>query len=52
MLGIRAGHGAITGSRALMTDDIEPHAIVSGNLARAIRKRFSDGNVQNLLRMA
>ncbi|WP_049308538.1 chloramphenicol acetyltransferase [Pseudomonas aeruginosa] len=32
--------------------DVEPYAIVGGNPARTIRKRFSDGDIQNLLEMA
>lgn len=52
MPGVRVGHGAIIGSRALVTGDVEPYAIVGGNPARTIRKRFSDGDIQNLLEMA
>ncbi|HBO5727830.1 type B chloramphenicol O-acetyltransferase [Pseudomonas aeruginosa] len=52
MPGVRVGHGAIIGSRALVTGDVEPYAIVGGNPARTIRKRFSDGDIQSLLEMA
>ncbi|WP_162959988.1 CatB-related O-acetyltransferase, partial [Pseudomonas aeruginosa] len=52
MPGVRVGHGAIIGSRALVTGDVEPYAIVGGNPARTIRKRFSDGDIQNLQEIA
>jgi chloramphenicol O-acetyltransferase type B len=52
MPGIRIGHGAVIGSRALVTRDVEPYAIVGGNPARLIRKRFSDEAIAMLLDMA
>lgn len=52
MPGIRIGHGAVIGSRALVTRDVEPYAIVGGNPARVLRKRFSDEAIAMLLDMA
>ncbi|WP_029075519.1 type B chloramphenicol O-acetyltransferase [Kaistia adipata] len=52
MPGIRIGHGAVIGSRALVTRDVEPYAIVGGNPARVIRKRFDDEVIAMLLEMA
>ena len=52
MPGIRIGHGAVIGSRALVTRDVEPYTIVGGNPARPIRKRFSEEEVAMLLEMA
>ncbi|EYF05660.1 type B chloramphenicol O-acetyltransferase [Chondromyces apiculatus] len=52
MAGIRIGHGAMIGSRALVTKDVEPYTIVGGNPARPIRKRFSDEHIAMLLEMA
>lgn len=49
MPGVRIGHGAIIGTRALVTRDVEPYAIVGGNPARVIRKRFSDEEIEKLL---
>jgi chloramphenicol O-acetyltransferase type B len=51
MPGIRIGHGAVIGSRALVTRDVEPYAIVGGNPARVIRKRFDDDGIALLLEM-
>ena len=51
MPGIRIGHGAVIGSRALVTRDVEPYAIVGGNPAKTIRKRFSDAEIALLLEM-
>lgn len=52
MPGIRIGDGAMIGSRAVVTRDVEPYAIVTGNPAREIRKRFSDEQIAMLLEMA
>lgn len=50
--GVRIGHGAVIGSRALVTKDVEPYTIVGGNPARPIRKRFDDEQIAMLLEMA
>ncbi|KTD46643.1 chloramphenicol acetyltransferase [Legionella rubrilucens] len=52
MPGIQIGHGAIIGSRAVVTRHVEPYSIVAGNPARLIRKRFNDHDIQRLLEMA
>jgi chloramphenicol O-acetyltransferase type B len=52
MPGITIGHGAVIGTRALVTKDVEPYAIVGGNPAKVIRKRFSDEHIAMLLEMA
>lgn len=52
MPGIKIGHGAVIGSRALVTKDVEPYTIVGGNPAKPIRKRFSDNEIAMLLEMA
>jgi len=49
---IRIGHGAVIGSRALVTKDVEPYTIVGGNPARPLRKRFSEEEIEMLLEMA
>src|SRR4051812_12744868 len=38
--GVKIGDGAVIGAHAMVTKDVEPYAIVAGNPARMIRKRF------------
>lgn len=52
MPGVHIGHGAVIGSRALVTRNVEPYTIVGGNPAKPIRKRFSDEQIALLLEMA
>jgi chloramphenicol O-acetyltransferase type B len=52
MPGIKIGHGAVIGSRALVTQDVEPYTIVGGNPAKPLKKRFSDEQIAQLLEMA
>ncbi|MBO9642409.1 MAG: type B chloramphenicol O-acetyltransferase [Pseudacidovorax sp.] len=49
--GISVGHGAVIGSRAVVTRDVAPYAIVAGNPAKEIRRRFPAEQVQMLLEM-
>lgn len=49
--GITVGHGAVIGSRALVTKDVEPYTIVGGNPAKPIKKRFADEAIVLLLEM-
>lgn len=51
MPGVRVGDGAVIGTRALVTRDVEPYAIVGGNPAKVIRKRFDDERIAMLLEM-
>jgi len=50
--GVRIGHGAVVGSRAVVFGDVPPYAIVAGNPARLVRYRFSRPIVERLLRIA
>jgi len=52
MQGIKIGHGAIIGTNALVTKDVEPYTIVGGNPAQPIRKRFDDKTIERLLELA
>jgi acetyltransferase-like isoleucine patch superfamily enzyme len=47
--GVRIGDGAAVGAKSVVTKDVEPYAIVVGNPARAIRKRFDDETIRRLL---
>ncbi|MCS4303927.1 type B chloramphenicol O-acetyltransferase [Chryseobacterium sp. BIGb0232] len=51
MAGVKIGDGAVIGSRALVTKDVEPYTIVGGNPAKPIRKRFSEHHIALLLEM-
>jgi len=51
MPGVKIGHGAIIGTRALVTRDVEPYSIVGGNPARTIRSRFDENSVSMLLEL-
>lgn len=51
MPGITVGDGAVIGTRALVTKNVEPYAIVGGNPAKTIRKRFDDDSIAMLLEL-
>lgn len=51
MPGIKIGDGAVIGTRALVTRNVEPYAIVGGNPAKTIRKRFDEPTIGLLLDM-
>ena len=38
MPGVTVGEGAIVGARSVVTNDVEPFAVVAGNPARLIRR--------------
>jgi virginiamycin A acetyltransferase len=47
--GITIGDGVIIAANAVVTKSVEPYAIVGGNPAKLIKKRFSDEAISKLL---
>ena len=50
--GIKIGDGAVIGTGAMVAKDVPPYAIVAGNPARVVRRRFADDVVERLLALA
>lgn len=51
MAGVTIGDGAIVASRAVVTRDVPPYAIVGGVPAKVIKYRFDPATVESLLRI-
>jgi virginiamycin A acetyltransferase len=49
MPGTQIGDGAMIGSYSIVTKNVEPYAVVAGNPAKLIRKRYSDEVIEKLL---
>lgn len=49
MPAVSIGDGAIIASRSVVTKDVPPYAIVGGNPAKVIRKRFNEETIASLL---
>lgn len=43
--GVRIGRGAMVAAGSVVTKDVEPYAIVGGNPARLIRRRFDEASI-------
>ena len=48
--GVTIGIGAVVGMGSIVTKDVEPYAIVAGNPARLIRKRFDESTIDKLIK--
>ena len=51
MAGVTIGDGAIIATNATVVSDVEPYAIVGGNPAKEIKKRFSKAVIARLLEL-
>ncbi|WNV89831.1 CatB-related O-acetyltransferase [Umezawaea sp. Da 62-37] len=52
MPGVRIGDGAIIASGAVVVGDVPPYTVVGGNPAKVVKQRYSDEEVELLLRAA
>jgi acetyltransferase-like isoleucine patch superfamily enzyme len=52
LAGVHIGHGAVVGAYAVVSKDVRPYAIVVGNPAREVRRRFTDDQVDAMLEIA
>lgn len=52
MPGVKIGDGAIVATKSVVIKDVAPYAIVGGNPAKEIKKRYSDEEIVSLLKVA
>lgn len=50
--GVTLGHGAVVAAHAVVTRDVPPYAVVAGNPARIVRRRFDEATVAALVETA
>jgi len=49
--GVTVGDGAVIGCNSVVTKNVLPYAVVVGNSAREVRKRFSEDQIAALLKL-
>ena len=49
--GVKIADGAVIGTRAVVTKDVEPYSVVVGNPSRCVKKRFTEQQIALLLEM-
>jgi virginiamycin A acetyltransferase len=50
--GVTIGHGAVVAAASVVAADVPPYAVVAGNPARVVKRRYEDDDVERLLRAA
>ena len=51
MSGVKIGNGAVIGATATVTKDVPPYAIVVGNPGKIIKYRFTEEQIESLLKI-
>lgn len=51
MSGVTIGDGAVIGTRAIVTKDVPPYGIAVGNPARTVKKRFTEQQIEQLVKI-
>ena len=52
MSGVKIHNGAVVGANSTVTKDVPPYAIVVGNPAKIVKYRFSEYEIDSLLKIA
>lgn len=52
MSGVTIGNGSVVAANSTVTKNVDPYTIVGGNPARVIKKRFTDLQIERLLKIS
>lgn len=51
MPGVKVGEGAIIAANSVVTKDVEPYSMVAGTPAKHVKCRFSEKNIDELIKL-